>query len=218
MIRIALLAASLIGAGYSAGRKMLAEKVEAQKTSIIDDASAMALERLDREVDALVARNLRDLLINVVVKLVLVGAAFAAFRTGLITAPVFAALAGSLLGLFLIRDVWRLAPAVRAGLRHLRMSGWQPRKAVTNYVSGLVFDQALQEIALQSADRKTKAMLRLAGTSHDKITVEIAEAVAEIASAVSFDKIKPRVIIAALRAAVILALYSAILFSIFRAL
>ncbi|MEM1191955.1 MAG: hypothetical protein AAGH42_01025 [Pseudomonadota bacterium] len=218
MIRIALLAASLIGAGYSAGRKMLAEKVEAQKSSIIEEASAMALDRLDREVAALVTRNLRDLLVNVVVKLSLVGLAFAAFQAALITAPVFAALAGCLLGLFLIRDVWRLAPAVRAGVRHLRMSGWQPRKAVTNYVSGLVFDQALQEISLQSADRKTRAMLRLAGTSHNKITVEIAEAVADIASAVSFDKIKPRVIIAALRAGVILALYSAILFSIFRAI
>ncbi|MEL6788979.1 MAG: hypothetical protein AAGL18_07125 [Pseudomonadota bacterium] len=218
MIRIALLAASLIGAGYSAGRKMLAEKVEAQKSSIIEEASAMALDRLDREVAALVTRNLRDLLVNVVVKLGLVGLAFAAFQAALITAPVFAALAGCLLGLFLIRDVWRLGPAVRAGVRHLRMSGWQPRKAVTNYVSGLVFDQALQEISLQSADRKTRAMLRLAGTSHNKITVEIAEAVADIASAVSFDKIKPRVIIAALRAGVILALYSTILFSIFRAI
>lgn len=175
----------------------------------------MALERLDREVEDFVARNLRQLLINVLVKFILIATAFIFFELGWISAPLFAIIAGCLLGLFLIRDIWRIAPPARAAFTHLRTNGWKPKTAITNYVSTMVFDQALQEVTLQTADRKTKTILRLAGTSHDEISLEIAQAVAHIARDVSFDKIRPRIAMAIVRAAVIMALYSAIMVLIF---
>lgn len=195
---------------------MLVERIEDQKVSAIEQATSIAMDRLDREVEAFVGRSLRHLLINVLVKFILIALAFIIFELGWISATGFAIIAGILLGIFLIRDGYRLWPAATFVFKELRAHGWRLRQAVAQYISSLMFDQALQEVALQTADRKTRILLRVAGTSHNEVSLEIAQAVAEIAQEMSYDKVRPRIIMGVIRSGVIMGLYSATIFMIFQ--
>lgn len=215
-MRIALIAASLLGIGVSAGRKLLAENIATRKTSAIEQASALARERLDREVASLVRTSLQHLLTNVLVKFILIASLFITHKLGWIDGRQFAMTAAILLGVFLIRDSVRLWPSTHAVVRHLHRHGWRPREAVSHYVSARVFDTALAEIAEQNTPPRTKFLLRLAGTSHDQVSLEIAAAIATIAHETGYGQIRPRIIIACTHGAAILALYSAIVFAIFR--
>lgn len=195
---------------------MLAENVEKQKTDAIEQAIAISREKLDREVKTIVRSNLEQLLKNALIKFILIALIFIAYEFGWIAAEQFAIMAGVMLGLFLVRDLIKIWPTASFIFAHLREHGWHPREAISHYVSATVFDQALTEIAEETAKPKTKFWLKLAGTSHQEVTLEIATAVAVIAHDTGYEQIKPRIIIAGVRAATIMALYSGILFVIFQ--
>lgn len=205
-----------MGAGVSAGRKMLAENVEKRKSTAIEEASALARQKLDREVQTIVRTNLQQLLTNALFKFIIIAVIFITYELGWITAGHFAIAAGIMLGLFLIRDIIRLWPSATVIISHLREHGWRPKEAISHYVSATVFDQALNEIAEETNKPKTKFWLQVAGTSHQEVTLEIATAVASIAHETGYEQIRPRIIIAGVRAVTILALYSGIVFTIFQ--
>ncbi len=215
-MRIAVLAASLLGAGLTAGRRYLADRVETQKSTTIEQATDIAMEKLDREVSSILRRNIRQLITNLLIKFGLVAGFFLLYKGGAITAPIFAIIAAVLLVLFLVRDLWMGWPVAQLVLAELREHRWRPKTALTHYVSAAVFDQALNEIMQQTAKPRNRFLLQLAGTSHHKISVEIAEAVAEIARDTGWEKIRPRLAVGFLRAATAMALYSGIMFTIFR--
>lgn len=195
---------------------MLAENVEKQKASTIEEASAIAREKLEREVSAIVRTSLHSLLTNTLVKIILIAVLFILYEIGWITSSSFAIAAGVFLGLFMIRDIIRGWPVTVNIFNQLRTHGWHPKEALAHYVSASVFDQALNEVSEATAKPKTKMLLQLAGTSQREVSIEIAAAVANIAHETSFEQIRPRIIMAAIRAVTIISLYSAIVFLIFR--
>ena len=215
IIRIALLAASVLGAGVTAGRRLLADNVEKQKATIIEEASALAREKLDLEVRRIVRTGLQSLLVNTLVKFILVASAFIIYELGWISAQQFVLSASIMLGLFLIRDAVRLWPSAKLIVSQLHENGWRPKEAISQYVSASVFEQALEEVSEQTGKGSTRLYLQIAGKSPSQVSVEIAAAIANIAHETSYQQIRPRVAMAMLRAFVIIALYSAILFVIF---
>ncbi len=210
------MAASVLGAGFKTGKKLLVQSVEEQKSSAIEQARLLAHETLDREVDEFVQKSLRHLLKHTLIKIIAFASLFVIYELGWISSRYFIIGSGILIGIFLIRDIIKIAPAVKKMALHLHQNGWHPRKAVTHYVSASVFDQALQEISMQTSNTKTKIWLHLAGTTPHQLSVEIAKAVAEITSETSYEQIKPRIIMGAIKAGIIILTYSVIIYTLFR--
>ncbi len=214
--KFTFIAASLFGAGITAGKKALAENIEKQKISTIEAATALASEKLDREVTTMVRKGLEQLLNQTLIKFILIASLFILYQFSWLTGREFAIIASILLTLFLIRDIVKFWPTGRIMIKSLHENNWHPKQAISHYISASVFDQALLEVTKATQKPKTKIMLHLAGTSQKELSLEIAATVANIAHETSFEQIRPRLYMATLRAITIMAVYSAILFVIFR--
>lgn len=216
ILRIALLAASVLGVGYKSGKRILADRVQQEKSNAIEEAAIIARERLDHQVANYVQRNLRLLMINTLIKVIIVASLFILYELRIITVSIFTLSVSLILGIFLLRDIIKSWPQAVYILTSLRNHGWNPKRAISRTIAASVFDEALREIIKATSKTKTKVILSLAGTSQHDISLDIAQAVAKIAEETSYQQIKPRILIGLLRAFTITPFYSLTIFFIFK--
>lgn len=213
MLRAALLAVS----AFTAGREMLKVEVDKRKNSAIEAAIEEARERLDSSTDEVIAKMMRSFLIGLAIKSAILAVLYGAHFAGLLTDIWFVGLATVALALYLARDIYRALPWARPALEHIRMHGWRPKKALTEFIAASVFDETLAGAEAQISENNTnKFLLFLSGNKAEDLSTEVAGAVAHVARETSWDQIKPRVYVALAQFAVVSLLYSAYVFVMIR--
>ncbi len=214
MLRGVLLAVSAIATGVAAGRAYLSGEVERAKHSAIEAAAEEARAQIRERGAAYLARGFRKFAWVTALKAALLVAVWGAHFAGAISDNAYGPVLSVMLALFVVRDTWVTFPTVRLGLSELRRHGWRPRLALGETVAATVFDEVLNEASARERNWRDNLVMRLAGRKHDDVSHEIAEAVASIARETTWKDLKPFLSSAALRGSVLIALYSALVWSI----
>jgi hypothetical protein len=215
--RITAVAAAAVSAGIAAGRTMASREVDKQKEAAIEETAEIARGRIRGEAEAFLKRSFRAFALNVGVKAGTLSAVWIAFAAGWIGPGVFAGMVTLLLMAFLLRDLWVNWPTLRMAVAELHRHGWKPRTAISEIVAAQVFDQVVNEASERKTSLQARLVMALAGTDKAGIEAEVAEAVAGIAREVTWDDIRPYVIAAAVKFAVLLLLYSVFVFLVVHA-
>lgn len=208
------IAATAIAAGIGAGRTYLRTRVEAQKESTVQAALADAREEVKAKADAYISTSLAMFWRRIVVKAgllaLLAGGLWALGAPGHVTGWSVAAILAS----FLFWDAIVAAPTVRIIASSLKRSGYKPRAALGSAVAAHVFAGVMARSADQPVKRTQTLLLVAAGTSADSFKSEVAEAVSTLAGEASWRDLRPFLRLAATKAGIILALYSAFVWGV----
>ncbi len=215
--RITAVAAAAVSAGIAAGRSMASREVDKQKEAAIEETAEIARGRIRGEAEAFLKRRFRSFALNVGVKAGILCAVWIAFAAEWIGPRVFAGLVATLLAAFLLRDLWVNWPTIRMAVAELRRHGWKPRTAISEIVAAQVFDQVVNEARERKTSLQARLVMALAGTDKAGIEAEVARAVAGIAREVTWAEIRPYLISAAVKFAVLLGLYSLFVFLVVHA-
>lgn len=213
MLRAALLAVSAI----TAGRELLKGEVDKRKQTAIEAAVEATRERLDASTDDIIARMMRSFLIGLAIKAGILAALYGAHILGWLSNAWFFWTATIALTIYLARDIYRALPWARPALEHIRMNGWHPKRALTEFIAAHVFEETLASAEAQLSEKQSnKWWLMLSGHDAEQLSTEVAGAVAEVARETSWDQIRPRVYVALAQFGVMSLLYSAYVFVMLR--
>lgn len=209
MIRAAMLIVSAVSSGLALGKSAATKEVARRRESAIAEAAEQARTEIRERARSYVADRLWDFAANAAIKLAMIGAVWIVYALGWITGGWFAIVAGVVLVGFLARDIWRIWPSLRLLHTELKRHGWKPKRAIGEIVAANVFDEVVAKAAEQKQNWQARVVLALAGTDRDEIAQDVARAVADIAREVTWDDLKPFMIVSALRFGVLMAIYSA---------
>lgn len=212
MLPAVVVAVAALSAGAAVGRKYLKGEVAKRKQTAITDASRIVKTRIGDQASRYIARNLKNYVRNMLVKLLLLGIVVLAAQLGWtdqLTATICISL---LLVSFIIYDATNLWPHAMLILGELRRHKWRPRYALAEIVAANVFDQVLAEAKARKTDMWSEITLRLSGENPQQVSNEIAAAVANIARETSWDDLRPYLLSAVLKFAGVLILYSIAVF------
>ncbi|MGB3627743.1 MAG: hypothetical protein WA989_18095 [Henriciella sp.] len=212
MLRTAFLVISALTTGVSLGRKAIDTAVERKKQSIIDQAAKDARERIRHHAELYLRNSITQFVQAVFIKTLLLVGAWIAYRTGLVPHTVLSLIVGALLLVFVIRDFIVFFPTGRMIASELHTHGWHPKRAVSETVAALVFEQVLTEAGEIKTGRVTQIMLALSGHKMDNLTQEVAGKVSAIAKETSWQDLRPFMLAAAGKFVVLSALYSTFVF------
>ncbi|MEM9168404.1 MAG: hypothetical protein AAGC56_02020 [Pseudomonadota bacterium] len=210
MLRRILLAASAVGGAAAFGRKIADKAIEKRLASEIEAAKALAIAELDREIDGALRARLVGFALGVVVKAGLVAAAFAGFRAGLYEEMTFRIVATGLLAAFLGHDAVRAAPYLPTAVQLMREYGINVRAAITEYAAAAAFERAYRETSKRLTGKRVRGLIAVSTYTPGAISEQVAEAVAQVAEAVTFKRAATRAAVAAAQAAGLFVLYAVI--------
>ncbi|WP_018146844.1 hypothetical protein [Henriciella marina] len=216
MLRAAFLVVSALTTGVSLGRRAITSAVNRKKQKIIHQAAIDARERIRGHAVEFFRDNLTHFVQSVFIKALLLVLAWLGFRLGLYSHNILSAATVILLAAFIIRDAVVIFPTAKLVLSKLHEHGWHPRRAVGETVAALVFEQVLAEAEALDTGRTTRIILSLSGHKMDQMTREIAQEVAGIARETSWHDLRPFVIAAIGKFAILSALYSVFVFILVR--
>lgn len=214
MLRGVLLAVSAIASGVAAGRAYLSGEVERRKHSAIEAAAEEARARIRETGEAYLTRGFRRFARITALKAVLLFLVWAGHLAGLWPGGAYGVILSIMLAVFVLRDSWVALPTVRLAVAELRRHGWKPKLALGETVAASVFDEVLDEASARERGWRDSLIMRLAGRKHDQVSREIAEAVAGIARETTWQDLKPFVYSAVMRGGILIALYSALVWTI----
>ncbi|MEL7490076.1 MAG: hypothetical protein AAGJ73_05100 [Pseudomonadota bacterium] len=209
MIRAVLLAISAVGAAVALGRKFADKTIEDRLPTEIEAAKELAIRELDSQVDARVDLHLRQYSLTLLAKAGLVAAAYLLFHFGVIDEAGFRIAVLSLIAAYVGYDVFRIAPRARTAWRLFHAYGFNIKRAVKEYVAAIVFDRAYEQTHARLKAGAAGRVVAVSNYSASVLSQEVAQAVSDVAAGVSFERVKPRVITAALKSVGMLALYAA---------
>ncbi|MAN74426.1 MAG: hypothetical protein CME84_10115 [Henriciella sp.] len=216
MLRTAFLVVSALTTGVSLGRKAITSAVNRRKQKIIHQAAIDARERIRGHADEYLRASLTGFVQSVFIKALLLILVWLGFRVGLYPHKVLSVITVPLLASFILRDMIVTFPTAKLVFTKLREYGWRPRKAVGETVAALVFEQVLAEAEAFETGRTTRIILSLSGHKMDDMTREIAEEVSAIARQTSWHDLRPFVLAAVAKFAVLSGLYSVFVFILVR--
>jgi len=214
LLRGVLLAVSAIATGVAAGRAYLSGEVERRKHSAIEAAAEEARARIRETGEAYLTRGFRRFARVTAAKAALLFLVWVGHLAGGLPASAYGVTLSVMLGFFVLRDAWVALPTVRLALSELRRHGWKPKLALGETVAASVFDEVLDEASARKRGWRDNLIMRLAGRKHDQVSREIAEAVASIARETTWQDLRPFVVSALMRAGILIALYSALVWTI----
>ncbi|MEL7488423.1 MAG: hypothetical protein AAGJ87_14550 [Pseudomonadota bacterium] len=212
MIRVLLAAATAVAGAAAAGRKLADRTLDARIAAEIETAKMQALCALDRETGVFMRDRLGGFARTLLVKAALMAIVFLAFASGAINAQTFRIGAASLLAAFLGYDLVRGAPRLRDAARLLRAYGVNGKKALRDYVAAAAFERAYVESRNRLDAGAARRLVQASTYTADDLSKRIATAVAEIAGAASYDRVKAHAGVAALKAAILGCAYAGFLF------
>ena len=209
VLRVPLMVLSALGAGFVAGRKLLGKEISGRKDRAIESAVQEARHRIRANTMMFVSRSFRRFAIATGIKLAILLWLWSLHHFAGMPRPVFTVIVVGALAVFMIRDLWVNYPAIRLTLTELHRHGWHPKRALTETIAARVFEEVLAEAGNQKQTRAGAIMLMLAGEDRGQMHHEVATAVAEIASAASWEDIRPHAVSAAIRIGTLALIYSA---------
>lgn len=212
MLRTAFLVVSALTTGVSLGRKAIGDAVSRKKQKIIRQAAIEARERIRSHAVAFFQENLIHFVQSVFIKALLLVLAWLGYRIGLYSHTVMSVLTVLALIAFIVRDAIVIFPTAKLVISKLHEHRWRPKQALGETVAALVFEQVLEEADSFDAKRTTKIILSLSGHKMDSMTREIASEVADIARQTSWQDLRPFVLAAIGKFAILSALYSLFVF------
>lgn len=212
MLRTAFLVVSALTTGVSLGRKAIGDAVNRKKQKIIHQAAIEARERIRSHAVVFFQENLIHFVQSVFIKACLLVLVWLGFRIGIYSHAIMSVATVILLAIFIVRDAIVIFPTASLVLSKLHEHHWRPKKALGETVAALVFEQVLEEAEEFDAGRTTRIILSLAGHKMDNMTREIASEVADIARQTSWHDLRPFVLAAIGKFAILSALYSLFVF------
>ena len=214
MLRGVLLAVSALVSGAAAGRAYLSGQVERRKHSAIEAAAQEARLRIRERGETYLADRFRAFARVTALKAALLVSVWGGQLAGWFPDRAYVVALSVMLAVFLLRDAWASLPTVRRVLAQLRRHGWRPKVALGETIAAQVFEEVLSEAGGREHTWRDGLVMRLAGRKRDEVSREIAQEVSAIARETTWDDLRPFARSALVRAAVLLALYSALVWSI----
>ena len=89
----------------------------------------------------------------------------------------------------------------------LRAANWRVPLAVREFVARRAFDEAYAEAMLETTGKRYGRLLQFTRYSPDRISTEIAEAVADVTRTVTLDLVRVRLVLAAVTGLAMLGAY-----------
>lgn len=200
MLRAIIVAISAIGGAISVGRKFADKSLEKRIGAEVDAAKDRAIAELDREIDLRVDGHLRRYGLTLLIKAGLVAVVYLFHASGVLTGAHFRWAIGGLIFLFIVYDLFRMLPQFPIWLSLVRDYGFNLKEAVKDYVATVAFERAYHETNKElNASRRAQALIAVSTYSARRVSDEVATAVAEVVAGVSFDRLKPRVMLGLLK-------------------
>ena len=209
MIRAILLAVSAVGGAVALGRKYVDKSIDKKLAEEIETAKALAVEQLDREVHEVVGKRVGVMAFTLLVKAGLVAAVFLAHQAGYISEAAFRGGVIALIIAYLAYDLLRTWPHIPTTIKLFRNYRFNARRALKEYVVTIAFDRAYEETMERLSTGNARHIVAVSTYSAGELSEQVAAAVSEVAGEVSFDRVKPRVIVGAVRVAVMMLSYMA---------
>lgn len=202
-----ILAAAALGAGALAGRSAINKTIEKRLPVEIETAKELALAELDKSISLVLRERLGAFIVGLAIKAGLIGGAYLLYSYELMTADGLKVVAAFLIGVFILRDIFVTAPYAAPAIRIVRSHKWNPRKALVEFVAGVVFERAYAETMVAMESGPNRYWIALSKYSADNLSNEVAQAVADVAGATSFARARGRLALAAVFATVMFLAY-----------
>lgn len=208
LIRLVIMAAT-VGASALLGRRAINKSIETQIPAEIEAAREIATTELEKTIAQVMKDRLGAFALNLLTKAALIGGAYLFYTGGHLTAAGLKIAIVILIGIFVIRDISTFVPFAVPALKIVRQHNWNPRKALVEFIAGIVFERAYVQ-AMTSIEKGPKRhWIALSRYSKQSISSEVADAVADIARTTDFKKAKNRALVTGILAATMLAAYMA---------
>lgn len=209
MFRSVLLLVSALTTGASLSRKYAGREIERRKEEIVEAAADTARERIRKEARSLVVKGTRIFLRRILIKALVMSAVWFAYYFHILPHGSFGPVMGATIGGLVLFDIVVNWPTARLLLLEMRKHGLRPRRALGEVIAVRVFEEVLAESDRQDeAQWHEKVVLSLAGKDRSSLSREIAESVAEITRETSWRDLRPFIIGAGVRFAILMGLYS----------
>ncbi|MEE2692046.1 MAG: hypothetical protein VX640_10955 [Pseudomonadota bacterium] len=208
-----LVAAAALAGGLALGRRTVSKLIKQRLPAEIEAAKTIASAELDKQIGAFIGERLLSFLVSISIKAGFVGAFYLLHAYEHLTATGLKLVISVMLAMFVIRDGLKTIPYVAPALRHIRRNGWNPKQALKKLVAGVAFERAYANALLASQTGPNRFWIALSNYSAHSISVEVAEAVSDIARTTSLRRARWRIATALVVALVTFAIYSALLFS-----
>lgn len=205
--RLIMIALGALLGGAALGRRSLDRAVEHRVAVEIERAKELAMRELDTTVEIMLRKKLREFMIVTGIKATVIGCAWLLFRLGYIGDDAMHWIALAIIALFLTRDAVITLPFLTPALRLARRHGWRLRRALSEFVAGHVFEKAYAQALLEVQSGPGRFWVALSTYSAESISRDVAAAVSDLARHTSFDRIWPRVALALVKWAALVALY-----------
>lgn len=193
-----LTTATVLAGGAVLGRRALNRAVEKKIPVEIEAAKEAASIELDKRIGQFIRERLSAFLISLAMKTGLIASFYLLYSYGELTALGLKVVAGALVAGFLVRDAARTLPYLAPAIRHVRKHQWSPRRSVKELVAGVAFERAYAKAIAAAETGPHRQWVALSKYSAHSISLEVAEAVAELARATSLQRAKWRTILALL--------------------
>ncbi len=192
VIRALLVAAVALGGGLALGRRTVSKLVEKRLPAEIEAAKAVAHAELDKQIGEFIRERLVSFLVSISIKAGLVGALYALFAYGQLTSAGLKIAVSAMLAGFVVRDCLRTIPYIAPTISHIRRNGWNPKQALKELVAGVAFERAYARALLAAQTGPNRYWIALSNYSAHAISVEVAEAVADVARTTSLRRARWR--------------------------
>lgn len=216
--RIGAAAAAALSTGIAISRNAASREIDKQKASAIAETADIARGRIRGSAQDYLASSFRGFALNIFIKAIVLSTVWIAKAAGWISPEVFGVMIATCLGAFIMRDAWTNWPSVRMAFGELRRHGWKPKTTISEVVAAQVFDEVLAEASVRKTTLSAQLVMALAGTNRAGLEAEVAHAVADIARDVTWDDIRPFIVAAAVKFALLMALYSLFVFLVVHAI
>ncbi|MEL6244885.1 MAG: hypothetical protein AAFQ85_06000 [Pseudomonadota bacterium] len=214
-LRTLSIIAATLAAGIGAGRALVRTKVETTKNASIQRALEQARIQVKSTAEDYIRASLtafsRRLLIKAGLLSLVAAAVFIVSPGALATRWVILAA----IGLILVWDIIVAFPTVRLIAAQVKQNGPRPKRALGSAVAAHVFAAVLEEAEQHQPTKAETLVLLAAGTREGRFKTEIAKAVSTLAAETSWRDVRPYLMLAIGKIAVLFALYSGYVWAIF---
>ena len=202
-----ILTAAALGAGALAGRRAINKSIEKKLPQEIETARELAMAELDKAISRVLKERLGAFTVSLAIKSGLIGAVYLLYEYDYLTGAGLQIVIPFLIAVFIIRDLLNILPFAAPALQIVRTHRWNARKALVEFVAGVAFERAYAETMIAMESGPGRHWLALSKYSKHNLSTQVAEAVADVARATSFERAKGRMLLTAAFAAVMFTAY-----------
>jgi hypothetical protein len=207
LLRLLIIAATAVGGSVLLGRRAVTKTIQDRLPAEIDAVRTAAIAELDKHMSDVIRERLSAFGVNLCIKAGAIAFPYWLYLESHLTKTGLNIVVVALIIGFMVRDAVKTLPFVIPALILVRTHNWNPPRALTEFVAGVTFEKTYAEAIIAVETGPNRMWLALSNYSAHNLSTEVAEAVAEVTRATSYDRIKPRIILGATLAAAMMALY-----------